>query len=62
MARVRSREKRCSFCGKAEYQVSRLVAGPGVYICDKCVELCNEVLAGRGPGHGPPAPPAPSTD
>jgi hypothetical protein len=60
MARVRSMEKRCSFCGKAEYQVSQLVAGPGVYICDKCVELCNEVLAGRGPRREPPPPTPPS--
>jgi ribosomal protein L37AE/L43A len=35
---------RCSFCGKAEDKVRRLVAGPGVFICDQCVQLCNEVL------------------
>jgi len=35
---------RCSFCGKAKDNVRRLVAGPGVFICDQCVHLCNEVL------------------
>jgi len=35
---------RCSFCGKGEDKVRRLVAGPGVFICDQCVQLCNEVL------------------
>lgn len=36
---------RCSFCGKSQRQVRKLVAGPGVYICDECIELCNEVLS-----------------
>ena len=36
---------RCSFCGKAQEQVRRLVAGPNVYICDECVILCNEFMA-----------------
>lgn len=35
---------RCSFCGKGKDRVRRLVAGPGVFICDQCVQLCNEVL------------------
>ncbi len=35
----------CSFCGKEQDQVKRLVAGPGVYICDECIELCNEIIA-----------------
>jgi ATP-dependent Clp protease ATP-binding subunit ClpX len=35
---------KCSFCGKYQEQVKRLVAGPGVYICDECVELCNEII------------------
>ncbi len=35
---------KCSFCGKLQEQVKRLVAGPGVYICDECVELCNEII------------------
>ena len=34
----------CSFCGKAQAQVTRLVAGPGVFICDECVQLCNAIL------------------
>ena len=40
------REKlHCSFCGKEQDSVKRLVAGPGVYICDECIELCNEIIA-----------------
>lgn len=35
----------CSFCGKEQDSVKRLVAGPGVYICDECIELCNEIVA-----------------
>jgi len=35
---------RCSFCGKTQEQVKKLVAGPGVYICDECIELCNEII------------------
>lgn len=34
----------CSFCGKSQEQVRKLVAGPGVYICDECIELCNEII------------------
>jgi hypothetical protein len=37
-------DARCSFCGKNRKQVKQLVAGPGVYICDRCVELCHEVI------------------
>jgi len=40
----RRRHTRCSFCGKDQSEVRRLVAGPGVYICNLCIELCNEVL------------------
>lgn len=32
---------KCSFCGKSQKQVKKLIAGPGVYICDECIELCN---------------------
>jgi len=39
------RELRCSFCGKGQDAVQRLIAGPGVYICDECVSLCNEIIA-----------------
>jgi len=35
---------KCSFCGKQQEQVKRLIAGPGVYICDECIELCNEII------------------
>ncbi len=35
---------KCSFCGKSQKQVKRLIAGPGVYICDECIDLCNEII------------------
>ncbi|PZU26961.1 MAG: ATP-dependent Clp protease ATP-binding subunit ClpX, partial [Actinomyces sp.] len=35
---------KCSFCGKSQKQVKKLIAGPGVYICDECIELCNEIV------------------
>jgi ATP-dependent Clp protease ATP-binding subunit ClpX len=35
---------KCSFCGKGQKQVKKLIAGPGVYICDECIELCNEII------------------
>jgi hypothetical protein len=35
---------RCSFCGKAQTEVKTLVAGPGVFVCDECVELCREII------------------
>jgi len=35
---------KCSFCGKSQKQVKKLIAGPGVYICDKCIDLCNEII------------------
>jgi ATP-dependent Clp protease ATP-binding subunit ClpX len=35
---------KCSFCGKSQRQVKKLIAGPGVYICDECIELCNEII------------------
>lgn len=38
---------KCSFCGKAQRQVLQIIAGPGVYICDECVELCNEIIEER---------------
>ena len=36
---------KCSFCGKSQKQVKKLIAGPGVYICDECIELCNDIIA-----------------
>jgi len=51
-------ERRCDFCGKYESADLSIVAGPGVYICNECVDLCIEVLAQRGVHvrhwHGPP--------
>ena len=35
---------RCSFCGKSQKQVDKLIAGPGVYICNECIDLCNEII------------------
>lgn len=34
----------CSFCGKTQHEVRKLIAGPAVYVCDECVELCNDIL------------------
>ena len=36
---------KCSFCGKTQKQVKKLIAGPGVYICDECIDLCNDIIA-----------------
>jgi ATP-dependent Clp protease ATP-binding subunit ClpX len=45
MARYEDKKQlKCSFCGKTQEQVRRLVAGPGVYICDECIELCQEII------------------
>ena len=45
MARYDDRKQlKCSFCSKTQEQVRRLVAGPGVYICDECIELCQEII------------------
>ncbi|AUS98061.1 ATP-dependent protease ATP-binding subunit ClpX [Clostridium thermosuccinogenes] len=45
MARYDEKKQlKCSFCGKPQEQVKRLVAGPGVYICDECIELCSEII------------------
>ncbi len=57
---------KCSFCGKSQEQVRKLIAGPGVYICDECVDLCNEILdeelfdSGTMPSQ--PSPAAPRRD
>jgi ATP-dependent Clp protease ATP-binding subunit ClpX len=45
MARTTDQEQLlCSFCGKSQRQVKKLIAGPGVYICDECIDLCNEII------------------
>ncbi|MEG1551779.1 MAG: ClpX C4-type zinc finger protein, partial [Oscillospiraceae bacterium] len=48
-----SREKtvRCSFCGKTQEQVEKLIAGPGVCICDECIELCRGIIEEDGVSH-----------
>lgn len=45
MVKFDTNKLKCSFCGKSQDQVKKLIAGPGVYICDECIELCNEILA-----------------
>jgi ATP-dependent Clp protease ATP-binding subunit ClpX len=40
---------RCSFCGKSQEEVKRLIAGPGVFICDECVRLCQAVIRKKAP-------------
>src|SRR6478752_1124048 len=47
---------KCSFCGKSQDEVRKLVAGPGVYICDECVELCNDILTEELENGAPFAP------
>ena len=44
MAKGKTNQKTCSFCGKNSEMVGRLIAGPGVYICDECVKVCNSIL------------------
>jgi len=44
MAKHEDSRLKCSFCGKSQDQVKKLIAGPEVYICDECVDLCNEIL------------------
>jgi len=53
---------KCSFCGKSQDQVRKLIAGPGVYICDECIDLCNEILDEElVEGHGHAGRPSPET-
>ena len=40
---------RCSFCGKTQHEVGKLIAGPNVFICDECVGLCDDIVSGEGP-------------
>ncbi len=44
MTTAESNRLKCSFCGKTQEKVKKLISGPGVYICDECVDLCNEIL------------------
>ena len=48
---------KCSFCGKSQHQVTKIIAGPGVYICDECIALCNEIIVSETSGHDPVTPP-----
>jgi ClpX C4-type zinc finger len=50
---TRNRLYRCSFCGKAQTEVKRLVSGPGVFICNECVELCQSVIAEKASTESP---------
>src|SRR5438046_3722174 len=43
----------CSFCGKNQREVKKLIAGPTVYICDECIELCNDIIAEEGQKESP---------
>ena len=43
------KERRCSFCGKKQEQVAKLIAGPNVHICNECVEICQAILDDLGP-------------
>ena len=54
----------CNFCGKSQKEVKKLIAGPGVYICDECIDLCNDIihedtLTASSPSMGPDTPPKP---
>ena len=47
----------CSFCGKSQHEVRKLIAGPSVFICDECIDLCNDIIreeASTDPGTGKP--------
>lgn len=46
-----NKQFRCSFCGKSESEVQRLISGPGVYICNECISLCNNILGGEYDEH-----------
>ena len=70
--KTREKDLTCSFCGKSQKDVRKLIAGPSVYICDECVELCNDIITEEyeredyyatralvpGSRTGPPASPA----
>jgi ATP-dependent Clp protease ATP-binding subunit ClpX len=45
LARPFSAKLYCSFCGKSDQEVKRLIAGPKVFICDECVDICNHIIA-----------------
>ena len=43
----------CSFCGKSQHEVKKLIAGPSVFICDECIELCNDIIRDEAPAESP---------
>ena len=51
---TRKRVYRCSFCGKSQEEVATLVAGPGVFICDECVQLCQAIIVRKAADRGAP--------
>ncbi|MEO8806240.1 MAG: ATP-dependent Clp protease ATP-binding subunit ClpX [Burkholderiaceae bacterium] len=50
----------CSFCGKSQHEVKKLIAGPSVFICDECIELCNDIIRDEVPAEGADAKPTKS--
>ncbi len=50
----------CSFCGKSQHEVKKLIAGPSVFICDECIELCNDIIRDEVPAEGAVAKPSKS--
>jgi ClpX C4-type zinc finger len=54
IAKAPKRVFRCSFCGKSQTEVKKLIAGPGVFICDECVELCLPIIAEKPKTRGAP--------
>jgi hypothetical protein len=50
----------CSFCAKSQFDILKLVAGPGVYICNECIDLCNEIIVQELDHQGSRTPPVPS--
>ena len=50
----------CSFCGKNQHEVKKLIAGPSVFICDECIDLCNDIIRDEVPAEGASSKPAKS--
>ena len=48
----------CSFCGKSQHEVKKLIAGPSVFICDECIELCNDIIRDEAPAESGPGKPS----
>ena len=45
----------CSFCGKSQHEVKKLIAGPSVFICDECIDLCNDIIRDEAPAEAAPS-------